>query len=403
MKIQFFYTILTHYIKRFLFCKLDLNMEYVLKNLGFVCALGANHEDIIKNASIGNVSGMLGLDIMVGGEKVPFGRAPISRKHAVRFCDLIDTALEQIKADIDLLKKFYDVNRIGIIVGSSNTAVHEAQKHIESALNQNVNIDKSVLKELELGAVSDYIREKTGFMGPAYTVSTACSSSLKVFQSARQLMESGICDVMLVGGVDGQCDFALNGFNALGALSKNHTNPMSKNRDGINLGESAALFIMEKGCCGIKLLGIGESSDAYHLTSPDPTGAGAIASMNAALKDANLTNKDIDFINMHGTGTIANDAMESIAINNVFGDDVLCASTKPLTGHTLGAAGATSMGLSWLMLKHQFVIPHIYDGEYADDCAKITLAKIGDEKSISRILCNAFAFGGSNASLIMGK
>lgn len=378
-------------------------MEYVLKNLGFVCALGANHEDIIKNASKDNASGMFSADILVGGEKVPFGHAPVEKTHNDRFHDLVDAALNQIKADINLLKETYDVNRLGIIVGSSNTAVHEAQKHIESALKQNIEIDKDVLRELELGSVSEYIREKTGFMGPAFTVSTACSSSLKVFQSARQLMESGICDAMLVGGVDGQCDFALNGFNALGALSKNHTNPMSKNRDGINLGEGAALFIMEKGCCGIKLLGIGESSDAYHLTSPDPSGTGAIASMTAALKDAHLDAKDIDFINMHGTGTIANDAMESIAINNVFGDGVLCASTKPLTGHTLGAAGAISMGLSWLMLKHQFIIPHVYDGEFADDCAKIKLANVGDNKNINRILCNAFAFGGSNASLIMGK
>ena len=237
----------------------------------------------------------------------------------------------------------------------------------------------------------------------AFTVSTACSSSLKVFESARKLIENGCCDAVLVGGVDARCDFALNGFNALSALSKKHTNPMSKNRDGINLGEGAALFIMERGCCGIKLLGIGESSDAYHLTSPDPSGSGAIASMKTALTDAGLNPGDIDFINMHGTGTVANDAMESLAINTVFGENVLCASTKPLTGHTLGAAGAISMGLAWLMLKYDFVIPHVFDGEYAPDCAKIKLAQIGDNKEINRVLCNAFAFGGSNASLIMGK
>ncbi|MBQ3785211.1 MAG: beta-ketoacyl-[Alphaproteobacteria bacterium] len=227
--------------------------------------------------------------------------------------------------------------------------------------------------------------------------------SLKVFQSARQLIDNNICDAVLVGGVDARCDFALNGFYALGALSATHTNPFSENRNGINLGEGAALFILEKGDNGIKLLGIGESSDAYHLTSPDPSGAGAIASMNFALQDANLEPKNIDFINMHGTGTTANDAMESLAINKLFGKDVLCASTKPLTGHTLGAAGAISMGLSWLMLKYNFVIPHIYDGHFADDCAEIRLACKEDSKEINRVLCNAFAFGGSNASLIMGK
>ena len=378
-------------------------MEYVLKNLGFVCALGANHEEIVKNARVGDTRGMFARDVIVDGAKVPFGAAPIENTHELRMCDLIDCALNQISGDIELLKQNYALNRTGIIIGSSNTGVHEAQKAMEQSLQSGTEINKSVIKDLELGTVSQYICEKTGFCGPCFTVSTACSSSLKVFQSARQLIENGICDAVLVGGVDGRCDFALNGFNALGALSKNHTNPMSQNRDGINLGEGAALFILERGCCGVKLLGIGESSDAYHLTSPDPSGAGAISSMRFALDDAGLKPADIDFINMHGTGTMANDAMESLAINTVFGDNVLCASTKPLTGHTLGAAGAISMALSWLMLKYNFVIPHVFDGAFADDCSKIQLAQIGEKKEVNRILCNAFAFGGSNASLIIGK
>jgi len=378
-------------------------MEYVLKNLGFVCALGANHNDIIRNAGMGSVSAMFSGNVVVGGDVVPFGTAPVDRTHDLRMYDLIDAALIQISGDIELLKQNYDAKRLGIIIGSSNTGVGEAQKHIETALRNNTEIKSDVIKELELGTPSQYIREKIGFMGPTFTVSTACSSSLNVFESARKLIENGFCDAVLVGGVDAHCDFALNGFDALSALSKKHTNPMSKNRDGINLGEGAALFILEKGCCGIKMLGIGESSDAYHLTSPDPTGAGAIASMISGLNDAKLNACDIDFINMHGTGTIANDAMESLAINTVFGENVLCASTKPLTGHTLGAAGAISMGLSWLMLKHNFIIPHVFDGEYADDCAKIRLAQNGETKEINTVLCNAFAFGGSNASLIMGK
>ena len=160
---------------------------------------------------------------------------------------------------------------------------------------------------------------------------------------------------------------------------------------------------MTRGGDGIKLLGVGESSDAYHLTSPDPTGAGAISSMRAALRGAGLTPDKIDFINMHGTGTVANDAMESLAINSVFGDKTLCASTKPLTGHTLGAAGAVSVALSWLMIKHQFIIPHIFDGEYGADCAKINLATKQSRKNIKNVLCNAFAFGGSNATVIIGR
>ena len=378
-------------------------MEYVLKNLGFVCALGANHDDIVKNARVGDTKGMFSEKVLVDGEIVPFGCAPVPRKQELRMYDLIDCAMNQIADDIELLKKTYAKNRVGIIVGSSNTGVHEAQKLIETAFQNNIDLPRDVIQDLELGTPVEYICTKTGFSGPAFTVSTACSSSLKVFQSARQLIENDICDAVLVGGVDGRCDFALNGFNALGALSATHTNPFSENRNGINLGEGAALFILEKGDNGIKLLGIGESSDAYHLTSPDPSGSGAISSMKYALQDAGLKPSDIDFINMHGTGTTANDAMESLAINSVFGEDVLCASTKPLTGHTLGAAGAISMGLSWLMLKYNFVIPHIYDGHFADDCAEIRLACKEDSKEINRILCNAFAFGGSNASIIMGK
>ena len=378
-------------------------MEYVLKNLGFVCALGATHDDIVKNSRIGDTKEMFRKNAIVDGEFVPFGSAPVPRKQELRMYDLIDAALTQISKDIELLKKNYLPNRIGIIIGSSNTGVSEAQKIIEKAFQNNTDLPKSIIEDLELGTPAEYVRVKTGFSGPTFTISTACSSSLKVFQSARQLLDNDICDAVLVGGVDGRCDFALNGFNALGALSKTHTNPFSKNRNGINLGEGAALFILEKGDDGIKLLGVGESSDAYHLTSPDPSGAGAVSSMQSALKDAKLTPKDIDFINMHGTGTTANDAMESLAINTVFGENILCASTKPLTGHTLGAAGAISMGLSWLMIKYNFIIPHVFDNEYANDCAKIHLSTGQENTEIKRVLCNAFAFGGSNASLIMGK
>lgn len=378
-------------------------MEYVLKNLGFVCALGATHDDIVKNSRIGDTKEMFRKNAIVDGEFVPFGSAPVPRKQELRMYDLIDAALSQIDEDIELLKKNYLPNRIGIIIGSSNTGVSEAQKIIEKAFQNNTDLPKSIIEDLELGTPAEYVRVKTGFSGPTFTISTACSSSLKVFQSARQLLDNDICDAVLVGGVDGRCDFALNGFNALGALSKTHTNPFSKNRNGINLGEGAALFILEKGDDGIKLLGVGESSDAYHLTSPDPSGTGAVSSMQSALKDANLTPKDIDFINMHGTGTTANDAMESLAINTVFGENILCASTKPLTGHTLGAAGAISMGLSWLMIKYNFIIPHVFDNEYANDCAKIHLSTGQENTEIKRVLCNAFAFGGSNASLIMGK
>lgn len=378
-------------------------MTVILQDLGLVCALGTNQVAIVENAKSGDTSGMFRVMPEVTGIPVPFGAVDIETTQHIRCYDLLLAALKQIEPTISKLKSYYSSDRIGIVIGASNTGIHEAQKHINVALDCGQLPADFSLTEIELYSPTAFLRMQTGFTGPAYTVSTACSSSAKVFQDARNLIEQDICDAVLVGGVDARCDFALNGFNALSALSYKHTNPMSQNREGINLGEGAALFIMTRGDDGIKLLGVGESSDAYHLTSPDPSGTGAISSMRAALNSAGLSPDNIDFINMHGTGTVANDAMESLAINTVFGDDTLCASTKPLTGHTLGAAGAISVALSWLMIKHQFVIPHIFDGEYAIDCAKIRLATDHEQQNINTVLCNAFAFGGSNASVIIGQ
>lgn len=378
-------------------------MAVILQDLGFVCALGITHDEIIENAKRGDTSGMFRIKPEVADMHVPFGSVNIKTTQNLRCYDLLTVALQQIEQTISKLKTKYPSNRLGIVIGASNTGIHEAQQHLNIALETGKIPDEFSLSEIELYSPTAFLVKKTGFAGPAYTVSTACSSSAKVFQDAKDLIEQDICDAVLVGGVDERCDFALNGFNALSALSYKHTNPMSQNRDGINLGEAAALFVMMRGTDGIKLLGVGESSDAYHLTSPDPTGAGAIASMNSALTHAELAPEKIDFINMHGTGTVANDAMESLAINSVFGDKTLCASTKPLTGHTLGAAGAVSLALSWLMLKHQFIVPHVFDGEYGTDYAKINLATTQSQRSINAILCNAFAFGGSNASVIIGR
>ena len=372
-------------------------MNFVLTHLGFVCALGTDIATIIHNAKNGNT----GID--VGGDAVPFGGVAIETKHNMRFYDLLLGALNQIMPAIENMKTKYSPARLGIVLGASNTAVHEAQKHIDRKLSTGIMPDGFSVSMLELGSPAEILRDTVGFNGPAFTISTACSSSVKALDSARDLIRNGICDAVLCGGVDARCDFALNGFNSLEALSHKMTNSMSKNRDGINLGECAALFIMQRGDNGIYVRGFGETSDAYHPTAPDPSGAGAVESMRAAIRDANLSASDIGYINMHGTGTIANDAMESKAIYEIFGDQAICASTKPLTGHCLGAAGACSVALSWLMLNNDFIIPHVYDGMFADDCAPIHLAKGTEVPNVKNILCNAFAFGGSNSTVIIGK
>ena len=378
-------------------------MDFTLSHLGFVCALGTNVSNIALNAKNGDQTGMQPRAVCLGEHTVPFGATAIETRHKMRFYDLLLAAVEQIRPALDEIKSKYFPARIGIVLGASNTAVHEAQQYISRYLSTEIMPDDFSVSMLELGTPAELLRDIIGTTGPAFTISTACSSSIKAIDTARDLIKNDICDVVVCGGVDARCDFALNGFNALEALAHTITNPMSENRNGINLGECAALFIMQSGPGDIKVLGCGETSDAYHPTAPDPTGAGAIQSMKNALLDAHITSNDIDYINMHGTGTIANDAMESAAIYNIFGDRPICASTKPLTGHCLGAAGACSVALSWLMLKGGFIIPHIYDGNFARDCAPIRLATKQDSAPINKILCNAFAFGGSNSTIIIGR
>lgn len=210
---------------------------------------------------------------------------------------------------------------------------------------------------------------------------------------------------MLVGGVDTLCKTTINGFASLESTSQEISNPMSRNRNGINIGEGAALFLMSKQTSDIALLGIGESSDAYHVSAPQPEGLGAEAAMLAALKDANLIAKDINYLNLHATATIKNDEMESKAVSRVFPDRVACSGTKPLTGHTLGAAGANELAFCWIALQHNQLPPHIWDGEADVNLATLNLTRVGDQfRQPSARICmsNSFAFGGSNVSLIIG-
>ncbi|MGI6680330.1 MAG: beta-ketoacyl synthase N-terminal-like domain-containing protein [Bdellovibrionota bacterium] len=397
-------------------------MNTVLTHLGIACALGNTHSEITTNAKALTPKGFCYVSEDVPNQNIPFFsvldiQKTNSKKTDMRCLSLLDFALNQIIDGIENLKLKYPLSKLAIVIGSSNTGVHEAQIDIHKWLETNTPNKDFSFDKIRLGSPAIYLQEKTGFKGPSYTISTACSSSAKAFSSARNLIESNVCEAVLVGGVDARCNFAHLGFFSLSALSTKPTNPFSENRDGINLGEGVALFIMEKNRENendICIKGIGESSDAYDLTSPDPTGDGAFNSMSFALEDASLKVCEIDYINMHGTGTKANDDMESLAIYNLFykngnnknGDNKnapLCASTKPLTGHTLGASGAIELALSWLMLKNNFIIAHKYDGHFDKNISPITLATGKENVKIKNILSNSFAFGGSNVSIILGK
>jgi 3-oxoacyl-[acyl-carrier-protein] synthase-1 len=220
------------------------------------------------------------------------------------------------------------------------------------------------------------------------------------------LLRQGLCDAAIVGGADTLSRFTVSGFGALEAVSPERCNPMSKNRKGINIGEGAALFLMTREGGPVRLRGGGSSVDAHHVSAPDPTGNGAEDAMRAALTDAQLEPGAIDYVNLHGTATPHNDAMESKAVERVFGGDVSMSSTKPLTGHALGAAGAIEAAFCWLLLGRDNAAkrlpPHVYDGEFDPELPRLSLVKPEQRaERLSRIMSVSFGFFGNNAALIL--
>ena len=386
-------------------------MKFILSALGIVSALGSGKEETLKNALLGNTSGMKKLSSIIPGRETYFGKvdiplSPISEvPYNTRANQLLLSVVQQIEPDLERIFSTYSKERVAVILGCSNSGIEETEDAVIRWLRNGTCPNDFDIRKSELGTPSLFLQKLLGTKGPCYSISTACSSSAKAIISARSLIQNDIADAVICGGVDPLCGLAMNGFNALESISFDLTNPFSKNRSGINLGEGAAIFIMEKGDSGIELLGAGEATDAYHLTAPHPEGLGAKDAILKALKDASISHSAIDYINLHGTGTIHNDAMESKVINDIFGEETAVASTKPLTGHLLGAAGALELGLSFLMLSElnpeNRLIPHIFDGEV--ELPKLNFAKKGQTKKLNTIMSNSFAFGGSNVSLIISR
>jgi 3-oxoacyl-[acyl-carrier-protein] synthase-1 len=248
--------------------------------------------------------------------------------------------------------------------------------------------------------------------GPAYVHSSACSSSAKAMASAARLIKMGLCDAVVTGGVDSLCTFTVSGFASLESVSAALCNPMSINRRGINIGEGAALFLMtaDAGAAdAVALLGWVESSDGHHMSAPDPSGGGARLAITQALARAGLDAADIDYVNMHGTATPQNDAMESRVIEALFGRETPVSSTKPFTGHTLGAAAAVEAALCWLAMQDDNPLgrlpPHLWDGVADPALPALNLVRPGAAlgRPLDWALSNSFAFGGSNAALLLGR
>ena len=300
-------------------------------------------------------------------------------------------------------------DRIGVFMGTSTAGILQT----ELAFRRRDAADGSLPDDFDYRhthntfSVAEFVRTRLGLEGPCAAISTACSSSAKTFASAARLMEAGVIDAAVVGGVDTLCITTLYGFNSLQLLSAHPCRPYDVRRDGISIGEAAAFILLERASAqapadSLWLLGVGESSDAYHMSSPHPEGRGARMAMQAALGSAGLTPDAIDYVNLHGTGTPANDAAEDHAVHGLFGTRVPVNSTKGMTGHTLGAAGAVEAIVAALAIDAG-IVPGSPGTQMLDPALRARYEVDGQERTVDRVLSNSFGFGGSNCSLVFGR
>lgn len=324
---------------------------------------------------------------------------------------MLAVALEQMRPELDRAITRYGAGRIAIILGTSTSGLAEGEAAYAQRLKSGQWPGTFDYVQQEIGGLSAFAKAYLGLTGPAYTIATACSSSAKVFAVGRRLIRAGLVDAAIVGGADTLCRMTPSGFAALGAVSARAANPFSRNRDGITIGEAAAVFLLERDAAEIVFMGIGETSDAHHISAPDPQGLGAEMAMRAALQDAGCAAQGIAYVNLHGTGTPLNDSMEGRAIHQIFGAQTPCSSTKAMTGHTLGAAGACEAAFLWLTLSRHYnptrlLPPHLWDGAKDEDIPELHLIRRGEtfsEDNRAAMLSNSFAFGGSNVALILGR
>lgn len=388
-------------------------MTTYLNSLGLICALGDDQQSV-KQGLANHSAEYLTQDSAYHVTEQAFflGKAPqlpeltdFPAYQRTRNNALAYTALKQIEGEFQALSKNIAKERIAVIIGSSTSGIAEGETAAQCKLETGEFPDDYDYACQELYAPAQFIADYLGITGPTYTISTACSSSAKALHSASMMLEQGLVDMVICGGVDSLCKLTVSGFDALESMSQEKCQPFAQHRDGINIGEAAALFIMSTQTAAIALLGAGESSDAYHISAPDPSGAGAIRAMKAAMKAARCVSEDIGYINLHGTGTEKNDEMEARAVYEMFADQVPASSTKRLTGHTLGAAGALEAALCWLLLDSPEMSLPIHELVAARDDALAPIQLVSEASKLNTPICmsNSFAFGGNNMSLILGR
>lgn len=410
-------------------------MELYLSKPGVMSCAGNNIEELWKSVTTGNQKNIKKVKACNDEEYFAARIADDSlqasgARYDMKIMRIENAALEQIADDVLAVKERYGADRVAVCLGSCDNGTefslaNHRKYFAEGEFPKDYNIEIQ-------GAdyVSTFVAEKFGLTGPAVTFATACSSSAGAIIKASEMIMGGVVDAAVVGGIDIASDTTLIGFSALEAVSSEITNPFSKNRHGITLGDGAAFFVLTKeplsvvecpqggriettSTTTVRLLGWGESADAYHMTSPDPSGAGAEKAIRRALEASKVAGSEVGYINLHGTGTKFNDSMEAKAVAAIFGEKTVPVSTtKPVTGHTLGAAAALEAAICWKALvenqgkNDNIQLPlQVWDGERDEEIPELNIVdgKSGAAKGNLKIcLSNSFAFGGANACLVLG-
>jgi 3-oxoacyl-[acyl-carrier-protein] synthase-1 len=385
-------------------------MTAYLSQLGLVCALGRGEAELRARLFGAHPQGLSATSpfperppMVVGAVDGPLPRlerdalAYRSRNDA-----LVLAALEQLEG-LETVIGRYGPERVGVVIGTSTSGIGESERAYRWLLDKGELPAWWHFGQQELGSPARFVASRLGLRGPCAVVSTACTSSAKALVAGARWLRAGLVDAVIAGGADSLCEFTIAGFQALNSVSPERCNPMSRNRRGINVGEAAALFLLTGTEGPVRLAGWGETSDAFHVSAPEPTGRQAVAAMTSALARAGCDAGDVEYVNLHGTATEQNDAMESTATAAVVGSQVPVSSTKPLTGHTLGAAGALEAAVCWLTLTGDGGLPpHLWDGEADARLSPLHLVAPGERaRAAPRVaMSNSFAFGGNNVSLL---
>jgi len=392
-------------------------MAFYLNDCGIVCAMG-DGKQAVRAALLRGESGVQPSEACSPGRALPLGLATgavlpsvahLPQAQRSRNNQFALAALAQIRASVDAAVARYGAHRVGVVIGTSTSGVGEAESALAARAASGELPGEFHYGQQEMGAPAMLLARELGVSGPALVHSSACSSGAKALASAARLIAMGACDAVVAGGVDTLCSFTVAGFSALESVSAVRCNPLSANRNGINIGEGAGLFLMSREASAVALCGWGESSDGHHMSAPDPEGGGARLAIGQALQRAGITPQQVDYINLHGTATLQNDAMESRVVSALFGDTVPVSSTKPFTGHALGAAAAIEAALCWLMMQDDnpegYLPPQLWDGAADPALPALHIAAPGAKlgRPLRYVLSNSFAFGGSNAALVLGR